>query len=210
MLESIYVDDTMRKDWKDIPTLHLKKDRMFRAVNLLLAFSSTEELVLIPDTALNVELDDEAFLEHLVMLALEKGSVKSANQLRRSIIQLEKILHTLDMSTTMYEALPLADPDSVQCYYFCNPQGALFGEDESYFRIVDKGRVYDYRSFSEQWKEKLPGLNTLKVEASNHLTLLTEPQSQEAITAFCRKLYSEESLSDEYVASLLIEEYTVS
>lgn len=203
MLESIYVNDTMRKDWREIPTFHLKKDRMFRAVNLLLAFSSTEELVLIPDTALNLELDDEAFLEHLVMLAKERGSTRSANQLRKSITQLEKILHTLDMSTTIYEALPMADPGSVQCYYFCNQQGSLFGEDETYFRIVDKGRVYDYRSFSEQWKEKLPGLNTLKVEASNHLTLLTEPQSQEVITAFCRKLYSDEPLSDEYVASLL-------
>ncbi|NEW09011.1 amino acid adenylation domain-containing protein [Paenibacillus sp. SYP-B3998] len=205
MLESIYVDETMKNNWLAIPTLNLKKDRMLRAINLLLAFSSTEELVLIPESELNLDVSDEAFLEQLVMLAGKKGSTKSANQLRKSIIQLEKILNTLDMGTTVYDVIPLADPSSVQCYYFCNPTGSLFGEHESYFRLVDKGRVYDYRSFSEKWKEKLPALNTLKVDASNHLTLLTEPKSQEIITRFCETLYSDEQLTDEYLKSLSID-----
>ncbi|PEW10111.1 non-ribosomal peptide synthetase [Bacillus cereus] len=205
MLESIYVDETMKTDWLAIPRLNLKKDRMLRAINLLLAFSSTEELKLISESEINLDHSDEEFLEQLINLAEIKGSTKSANQLRKSIIQLEKILNALDMSTTFYDAAPLENPSAVKSYYFCNPVGSLFGENESYFRLVDKGRLYDYRSFSEKWKEKLPTLKTLKVNASNHLTLLTEPESQETIIKFCEKLYYDQEIRDEYLKSLLID-----
>ena len=196
MLESIYVNEEMKNDWLQIPTDNFKKDRMFRAVNLLLAFTPSEEMTLIPESELDLDVSDEVFLTQLITLAAQKGSHKPSNQLRKSILQLEKILNTLDMSTTFYDALPMPDPNSVNCYYFCNTSGELFGDDESYFRLVDKGRVYDYLSFSNKWKEKIPTLNTLKVEASSHLTLLTEPASQEVITDFCKKLYTGEKISD--------------
>ncbi|MCY8910324.1 amino acid adenylation domain-containing protein [Bacillus atrophaeus] len=205
MLESIYVDEKMKNDWLTIPRLNLTKDRMLRAINLLLAFSSTEELILISESEITLDNTDEEFLEQLINLAEIKGSTKSANQLRKSINQLEKILDALDTSTTFYDALPLADPSAVKSYYFCNPVGSLFGEDESYFRLVDKGRVYDYLEFSEKWKGKLPTITTLKVNSSNHLTILTEPKSQETIIKFCEKLYYDEEMSDEYINSLSIE-----
>jgi 3-oxoacyl-(acyl-carrier-protein) synthase/thioesterase domain-containing protein/aryl carrier-like protein len=205
MLESIYVDEAMREDWLTIPQGNLKKDRMLRAINLLLAFSSADQLVLIADHEVQTDVSDEAFLDQLVLLAEQKGVTKPPQQLRKSVDQYEKILDTLDLSTAIYDGLPLSDPHNVPCYYFCNPTGTLFGEDESYFRLVDKGRVYDYVSFAAKWKEKMPALTALKVEASNHLTLLTEPESQERIVTFCEKLYSDEPILDTYVKSLSIE-----
>ncbi|MEO2205373.1 beta-ketoacyl synthase N-terminal-like domain-containing protein [Paenibacillus pabuli] len=205
MLESIYVDEAMREDWLTIPQGNLKKDRMLRAINLLLAFSSADQLVLIADHEVQTDVSDEAFLDQLVLLAEQKGITKSPQQLRKSVVQYEKILDTLDMSTAIYDGWPLSDPHNVPCYYFCNPTGTLFGEDESYFRLVDKGRVYDYVSFAAKWKEKMPALTVLKVEASNHLTLLTEPESQERIVTFCEKLYSDEPIPDTYLKSLSID-----
>ncbi|MWV45522.1 hypothetical protein GRF59_18010 [Paenibacillus sp. HJL G12] len=205
MLESIYVDEMMKDYWLTIPQANLKKDRMLRAINLLLAFSSAEQLVLIADHEVQIDVSDNAFLDQLVLLAKQKGITKPPHQLRKSVIQYERILDTLDMSTTIYDGLPLLDPNNVPCYYFCNPEGTLFGEDESYFRLVDKGRVYDYVSFAAKWKEKMPALTALRVDASNHLTLLTEPESQERIVTFCEKLYSDEPLSTAYLKSLSIE-----
>ncbi|QDH19801.1 type I polyketide synthase [Saccharibacillus brassicae] len=205
MLESIYVDEAMREEWLTIAQGNLKKDRMLRAINLLLAFSSADQLVLIADHEVQTDVSDEAFLDQLVLLAEQKGITKPPQQLRKSVVQYEKILDTLDMSTAIYDGWPLSDPHNVPCYYFCNPTGTLFGEDESYFRLVDKGRVYDYVSFAAKWKEKMPALTVLKVKASNHLTLLTEPESQERIVTFCEKLYSDEPIPDTYLKSLSIE-----
>lgn len=189
MLESIYVNEEMRADWMAIPMLNLKKDRMFRAVNLLLSFSANDSFTLISGEEINKEGSDEEFLEQLIGLAQEKGNTKSSEQLRVSIIQLEKILNILDMSTTFYNVLPLKEPDNVPCYYICNTKGELFGEQEAYFRLIDKGQKYDYRDFSTQWREKMPRLRVINVEAESHLTLLTEPESQRVITALCKKLY---------------------
>lgn len=205
MLESIYVNKTMRNEWLQISTENFKKDRMFRAANLLLAFSPSKEMDLIPDTKLKLNVTDKEFLEQLITLVMEKDSMKTSNQLRKSIIQFEKILRTLDMSSTFYNVLPMPYPDSIKSYYFCNPSGEFFGTNESFFRLVDKSRVYDYASFSQKWKEKLSGLNILKVKASSHLTLLTEPESQEIITDFCKKLYVDRNITEEYLKSLLID-----
>lgn len=204
MLESIFVDEEMRNDWMNLPTEKLKKDRMLRAVNLLMAFASNDNLVLISETELNLEDSDEAFLDKLVQLAIEKGDKKAPNQLKKSIVQLEKILCSLDISSTTYQVKPLSNPASTICYYFCNPEGTLFGEAESYFRLVDKGREYDYKKFSEQWRTFLPNMKVLKIEASNHLTILTEEKSKQTIVQFCRMLYDEGEVTEEELIKMSI------
>ena len=189
MLESIYVDEMMKNDWIAMPEANLRKDRMFRSVNLILAFSAKEELVMIADSEINQELSDEAFLEQLILLAKQKGAAKSDEQLRKSILQMEKILGSLDKSTALYQAMPMPEPEEVPCYYICNTSSSLFGEKESYFRLVDQEREYNYHEFCMKWKEKLPNTQVLEVEATSHLTLLTEPGSQKSISEFCQKLY---------------------
>ncbi len=204
MLESIFVEECMKQDWASMKPSDLKKDRMLRAVNLLLAFSSSEKLALIADNELNINASDETLLEELVSVAVEKGAKKSPYQLSKAINQLEKILYVLDKSTAKYEPIDFKDCYGFQVYYFCNSKDSLFGEENQYFRLVDKDRVYDYRIFAEKWKEKLPNLNTLKVVSSNHLTLLTDTESKEVIMTFCEQLYNKESVSREYLESLLL------
>lgn len=68
--------------------------------------------------------------------------------------------------------------------------------------MIDKGREYNYRDFSARWREKLPALRVLNVEAESHLTLLTEPASQKVISEFCARLYSGEERMDQYIKTL--------
>jgi hypothetical protein len=203
MLESFYVDESIRGEWLAIPRLNMQKDRMLRSINALLAFTSPE-FVLINEKEINPMLSDQAFFEQLIQIAIEKGTTKTEKQLRTSAERLEKMLTTLDLSLISYNTLPLSNPSSVEGFYFYGQSGSLFGEHESYFKLIDKGRIYDYGHCCENWKKQIPSLIGIPVEASNHMTLMTEPKSQEAIIEFCTRLYSGKQINDDFVKSISI------
>jgi hypothetical protein len=133
---------------------------------------------------------DEEFLEHLISILKEHGMKKSSEQLKKLIVSFQKMMNTLDLSTTFYEAEKLASPQDTQCYYFCNPQGSLFGEDEEHFRLVDKGRLYNFNYFAQMWKERMPKLEMITINSSNHMTILTESDSRDKILEVCTNLYA--------------------
>lgn len=207
MLESLYEDEQMKKEWAHIPKKDLKKDRMLRSVNLLLGFTSSAELSLISETELNVNVSDDEFLNQLIALSKKKGNTKPEASLRKSIMQLEKLLYTMDVSSTMYDITPLSHPYDINCYYFCNKEGKLFEEEgsEEFFRIVDKGREFDFVEFSRRWKKQMPKLVPLKIESANHFTILTEPEPQRVITSFCERLYSDEPITREFLSDYLLD-----
>ena len=190
MLESIYVDKIMRTEWSNMSTVDLIKDQMFRAGNLLLAFSSDTELKLVTESELKKDVSDEEFLEHLICILKDHGMKKTSEQLKKLIVSFQRILNVLDTSTTFYQAKNLTNPEDTQCYYFCNPQGSLFGKDEEYFRLVDKGRSYNFSYFAQMWKERMPKLEMITINSSNHMTVLTESDSRQKIVELCSNLYT--------------------
>ncbi|MEE0929732.1 MAG: hypothetical protein UIM53_01880, partial [Acutalibacteraceae bacterium] len=124
------------------------------------------------------------------------------------IVQLEKLLHTLDVSSSIYDIPSLKRPEEVNCYYFCNDNGALFTEEGSleFFQIGEKEYVFDYLECSRKWNKKIPKLATIKIKSPSHFTVLSEPESQKIITSFCNKLYSEEVITNSFLESYLLKE----
>ncbi|CAI6244261.1 thioesterase domain-containing protein [Bacillus subtilis] len=192
MLESIFVDEDMKKDWLEIPQDDLIKDRLLRVTNLLMSFAGTkqDELKLISGNEINLELNNSEFLNQLANIAIKRGVKKNLNQLKKMILQLDKTLSCLDIASTAYKPQKLPRPADIHSYYFCNSDSTLFGDEESFYRLVDKGRVYDYEIFSKKWSELTPGLEIKKLDSSSHLTILTEEKSLNTIKDFCEKLYS--------------------
>lgn len=190
MLETIYVDEKMRDEWNTMSIKNIKKDQIFRAGNLLLAFSSEKDLELVTESEINLNVSDEEFLEQFSNILRQRGMNKSINQIKKMLTDLQKILNSLDVSTTMYKAKQLDHCEQVKCIYFCNPVGTLFGDDEEYFRLVEKGRIYNFRYFAEMWKKEMPKLEIVELNNSSHMTILTEEESKNKILDMCIELYN--------------------
>jgi thioesterase domain-containing protein len=199
MLETLYEDEQMKETWDQIPRKDFKKERMLRAVNLMLGFNSAVELDLISQSELDIRVLDDEFLEQLIALSIKKGNSKSESSLRNSIQQLEGLLHTLDISSSIYGIPSLPRPEEVNCYYFCNKNVALFTAEGSqkFFQIVDTGHVFDFYECSKRWKEKIPQLVAIEIETPSHFTIFAEPESQKIITEFCDHLYSDEPITND-------------
>lgn len=192
MLESIYQDIEIKKTWTGLSTKMLKKERMLRAANLLLGFTSVEQFDLISEKEIDIDLTDDQFLEELVKLSMEKGCRKPYEILKKNIVNLEVLLHTLDISSSIYEIEDLPDKDNVKCYYFCNDNSSLFSKKGAleYFQIGDKEYKFDYIECSEKWKIKIPALERIQIKSSSHFTILSDDTSYNIIKDFCKKLYS--------------------
>lgn len=190
MLEALYVDEEMRSEWNKMSIKDIKKDQIFRAGNLLLAFSSNKHLDLVTDSEINVYVDDKEFLDQFSNILQQRGMNKSINQIKKMLTDFQKVLHSLDVSTTLYKAHGLEQSEEVQCIYFCNPSGTLFGDNEEYFRLVEKGRTYDFRYFAEMWKKKMPKFKIIELNNSSHMTILTEEEPQNKIIDICKNLYN--------------------
>ncbi|MFM1546306.1 beta-ketoacyl synthase N-terminal-like domain-containing protein [Streptococcus mutans] len=189
MLESIYVDDSMRYEWRKIPQIPLKQDRIFRIANLILMFSGITNLIVSDEV--NLELTEDNFDSEVISLMISKGFDKGYNQTRKIIANLEKLLTSLDEAATIYKPkpLPITDIEISKAIYICNGSGTLFGERENQFRLVDKGRKYDYITYFGNWSKVIPNLILKNVKSSSHLTLLSEKDSLDSIIKICKKTY---------------------
>lgn len=190
MIESFYVDKIVRGKWMDVDVSKLKKDRMFRAINVVLVFTSME-VRLIHESELDMDASDEEALEQLATLASMKSNLKSKEQYRKLIIQFEKVLSSIDYGTTFYDVEPLPRPEEIKCYFFYSQSGEIYGETESFFKIVDKGHKHDFSSYGDKWEHHFTKFTKLKVDASNHMGLFTEDKSQQFIIRECNNIYSD-------------------
>lgn len=208
MLETIYEDYDMKEVWDTVRMDNMKKERMLRAANLLLGFDSAVQLDLVSKDDIDTKVSDSEFLEQLIAISCKKAKAKSKEVFRKSIIQLERLLHTLDISSSIYGIPDLPRPEEIDCYYFCNRQGGLFAEDgtKEFFQIVDTGYVFNYWEFSKKWRKKLPKLKTIRIETPSHFTILAEPGSQKTITEFCNRLYAGLPMSPQFLDQYLLKE----
>lgn len=188
MLESIYVEEDMRKDWKSINSKDIQKDRIFRIANLLLAFNNSNSKEFIHSNEVSLSNDFNRFFEDILNLSINKGMNKNKNQLRKTLNNLNKVLTCLDEASTFY--IPQRLTDKIEtAIYISNNKNTVFGDEEDYFRLVDKGRNYDFSKSFEKWKTLIPNLERKNTVSSSHLTIITEENSLSKIINICKEIY---------------------
>ncbi len=180
------------------------KSKMLQVVNT--AFAPTMELVkekmkdsLIHRDELNMGLDDERFLDQLVALARKRGFQKTKSDIQELLSQTPKISKSYDVQN--FSLLPLSDPRAIKCYYFRNKSGLFWGEFEPYFTTTKNETAFDRTSYWRDWKKQLPRFHIMDVDSANHMVFLSEPKVCETIIDFCKSLYSNAGMSEQFLKS---------
>ncbi|WP_394832291.1 SDR family NAD(P)-dependent oxidoreductase [Pendulispora rubella] len=175
------------------PGPHFNKKNMLGAVNLSLQALAAEpkraDEYLIHRDELDCDADDHGFWSQLMMLAGKRGMTKPEGQLRELVRQMIKFGRSL--MGDPYSIPPLIAPRSVRCHYVRNQSGTFYGQLEPHFTLPGTNKLYvDGMNYWRTWEERLPILEIMDVESSNHISLLSERCSAEAISGVCRGLYA--------------------
>ncbi|BBB93450.1 MAG TPA: polyketide synthase [Methylomusa anaerophila] len=170
-----------------------QKGLILQTVNVALLASIDKEPEKIAQTLIhrdevNSNLNDEDYLEQLIELAAKRGLIKSKEQVYSQLQQNLKVRQAY--KDDAYSVLPLPDPQAVTCHFFRNGSGLFLGEIEPYLSTAEDNILLDNVNYWAEWERQLPNFNRMDLDSPNHMMLLTEPKSLEAIVAFCEKLYS--------------------
>ena len=173
-----------------------EKTRFLQAINIGLQSVDKQDPETLSETLIHrnevdPNQDETALLKQLITLARKRGLKKTNGQMQTMIQQIAKLQHAYEAER--FSILPLSDPQGVTCYYFRNERGLFFGEAEPYFLIKER-EVLDPTNYWSDWERELPNLHIMDVDASSHMTLLSEPKVSETIFKFCEILYSREGL----------------
>jgi 3-oxoacyl-(acyl-carrier-protein) synthase/thioesterase domain-containing protein/enoyl-CoA hydratase/carnithine racemase/acyl carrier protein len=168
-----------------------QKSIILKTVNVAL-LSSVKEPDQITQTLIHRDeadssLDEEAYLEQLIELAGKRGLIKSKEQVYS---QFQQNIKVLEGYKDEYVVLPLPDHDTLKCYFIRNGSGLFLGELEPYLTIKEDQVLLDQVNYWAEWERQIPNFTRVDVNCSNHMGILTEPASSEAIIAFCAKIYS--------------------
>nr|WP_263481221.1 thioesterase domain-containing protein [Bacillus velezensis] len=127
-------------------------------------------------------------MKELTGLAKKRGLPKSEEAIR---MQLEQMMKTqLAYGMEEYDMKPLPHPEALQCYYFRNKSGLFLGDLERYLTAEEEQIPLDHDAYWKEWERQMKQFHLLDVHSSNHVTMLSEPKPQNAIKAFCEKLYA--------------------
>ncbi|PON19910.1 hypothetical protein C2W62_00205 [Candidatus Entotheonella serta] len=170
----------------------------------LSAWQSSENTVqdmLIRADELDASLSDDEYLTELIVLAKQRGLVKTETEIRASL----EYATTLDefYQTDPFTVRPLSDPDAVNCYYFRNKNGAMLGDQAPYYFATPQDReifvTTDQSADSRQWEKNLTNLHIIDIDSSNHMTMFSEEKPRQTILEFCEILYSEAGLPNAFL-----------
>jgi acyl transferase domain-containing protein/thioesterase domain-containing protein/acyl carrier protein len=143
--------------------------------------------LLISREELDTGLTGEAKLTQLISLAKARGLRAPEDRLKDMVRRLTEVHGAYEADR--YRIRPLPSPAAVDCRYFRNRRGLFLGALEPYY--VPGGSVsWDHAYYWTEWKEHLPNFQMIDVDASNHMVMLTEPESRNTIVNACRELYS--------------------
>ncbi|MCC5466705.1 SDR family NAD(P)-dependent oxidoreductase [Pelosinus sp. Bkl1] len=183
-----------------------QKSRILQGVNLELAATIQQDSGNLAQTLVHRDevtsnMEDEEFLQQLIMLATGRGLTKTKTQLYTLIQRFVKIQQSYELDS--YSVLPLPDPQAVTCYYFRNKSRLFMGELEPYLTIATGEISSDHVNYWEEWKQLFPKFYLMDADSSNHFMILSEPKAYETILAFCEKLYSGKVLSTTFLKSFI-------
>lgn len=186
---AVMIDTPYSEKWKERkPSI---KSVMLQTINTMLtAYLKPEnpEEALISREDITVQAKEEDVLKELITLAKERGLPKSEEAIR---MQLEQMMKTqLAYKMEEYDMKPLPHPEALQCYYFRNKSGLFLGDLERYLTAEEEQVPLDHDVYWKEWERQMKQFHLLDVHSSNHVTMLSETKPQNAITAFCEKLYA--------------------
>jgi len=169
---------------------------MLQAMNFLLmsmVLQDTRKIktTLIHRNELDLSLDDESFLEKLIVLAKKRHLKKSKSELKDLIKKMVKIQHSYEVKD--FSPSQLTNPQEISCYYFRNKSGLFWGDLGPYFDSVENEKSLDHIDYWSKWKTRLPNFYVTEVDSSNHMMFFSEPKVYKTIAEFCEKLYSKET-----------------
>jgi thioesterase domain-containing protein len=147
---------------------------------------------MISQDEVNTESTDDDFIRRLAELAVERGLTMRQDRIEAFIrqnmaVQVGYRLHE-------FRILPLPRPDEVRCAYFRNRQGLFYGELGPYFTTAGDGFSLDNVVYWQDWQREIEHFRMVDIDASNHMTILFENHSLEAIVDVCEELYASDAL----------------
>ncbi len=166
------------------------KDLILQAVNMELMPMIRQEpeksaQIIIRQEEVDLNADDEFFLQQVVILAKARGLAKTEALLRERIQNNVKVQQAYKLNH--FSILPLTYPQTVTCYYFRNKNGVFFGE---FVANAEDKILLDHTKYWGEWEQQLPNFNIIDVDSSSHMMLLLDPKTCNKISTFCKKMYS--------------------
>ncbi|AJQ95704.1 SDR family NAD(P)-dependent oxidoreductase [Gynuella sunshinyii] len=192
MLDSMALSSEGHRLLAELDEPGYQKNQYFRAVNLALTAALDDQQdyqqKLIHRRELNLDLDDEAFLQQLIELAQARGLQQSEQQLRQWMEKNVEVRSAYELERYHYPALP--KPEQPKGLYLRNENGLLFGELANYF-LISGGEQTSMKD-TKYWQSFETGINqfeVIDVAAPNHMSMLSDPTALETIAAHCQQFY---------------------
>lgn len=178
------------------------KSRLLQGVNHTLATNIIQnphrmKSLLINRNEVDWDMDEKKILKSLSRLAIERGSIDTEEEMQNKILRMAELQASYGYDS--YSIIPLIRPDEVECYYFRNKSGILFGELSPFFWVIeDEGNVDDL-IYWKLWEKNLPNIHMMNIDSSTHMMMLTEEKAYKPILEFCKYLYSEKGMSSKFL-----------
>lgn len=170
-----------------LPIALRKKDKIFQ--------------ILIHQDEVDLEADNEIFLQKLITIAKARGLEQTETQIYEDILRRVKVQAAY--APEKFSVLPLPNPQAIDCYYFRNKSGVFYGELEPYFRVTNNKITFDHTNYWEAWEKNILNFQVIDVDSSNHIMLLSETEACKTIRAFCEKLYSKQGISTRFLKAFI-------
>ncbi|HKX31128.1 MAG TPA: thioesterase domain-containing protein, partial [Blastocatellia bacterium] len=134
----------------------------------------------------------EEIVPYLVNAGMEKGIRYSSQELQAMIDRYYQIAEANERAAETYMIEDLPSSGAVECHYFQRKsQGVYFHPKRFKVSIIEQvNKYYRNKKCADKWRRHLPNFNYCLTTASDHFSLLSEPEPFELILEACRNLYN--------------------
>lgn len=145
----------------------------------------------------DASLDDDAFMECLIRMALERGLRQDKDELATAVSRTIGMLQAYEIEK--FQLLPLKAPHATTCYYFRNKSGLFLGEMQPFYSLADATTSEEPSRYWEGWQHHLPNMHVMDVDAPSHALFFLEPKVVASVAELCNELYSAKGWSSSFL-----------
>ncbi|MBA2648141.1 MAG: hypothetical protein H0U75_00850 [Legionella sp.] len=195
VVNTIVMIDTLDSSVSEATRNISYKSRLLQGANHTLAANLIQNqekipLLLIDRKEVDWTLDEKHIVQHLSCLAIERGAFQSDEEMQIRILRMAELQTAYEYER--YTIRPLLRPREPVCYFFRNKNGILFGELSKFFWIAEDEGAVDHLVYWKLWQDNFSKFEIIDIDASTHMTMLTEEKASQPIIKFCKQLYSEQ------------------
>lgn len=182
------------------------KSRLLQGVNHTLAASILQdperrESLLIHREEIDWTMNEEEIIHCLSQLAISRGVLQTEEEMRTKILKMAELQTAYGYDS--YIIKPLFKPEEVECYFFRNKNGILFGTLSPFFWVIEDEKKVDNLVYWKLWEKYLPKIQIMDINSSTHMMMLTEKRAYEPILEFCKQLYSEQGMTIKFLKGFI-------